>query len=83
MSVFLANRRAQRRTRFGELKIDARALHGVQADVEPVTHMNDALLSQIDMQPLESFTFKGANDEEVQGFHGQAAGIRSERRSIR
>src|SRR5438309_2985903 len=33
---------------------------------EAVTHMNDALLSQIDMQPLESFTFKGANDEEVQ-----------------
>jgi dipeptidyl aminopeptidase/acylaminoacyl peptidase len=33
-----------------------------------VTHMNDALLSQIDMQSLESFTFKGANDEEVQGF---------------
>jgi dipeptidyl aminopeptidase/acylaminoacyl peptidase len=35
---------------------------------ETVTHMNDALLSQIDMQPLESFMFKGANDEEVQGF---------------
>jgi dipeptidyl aminopeptidase/acylaminoacyl peptidase len=35
---------------------------------EPVTHMNDALLSQIEMQPLESFTFKGANDEDVQGF---------------
>ena len=35
---------------------------------EPLTHMNDALLSQIDMQPLESFTFKGANDEDVQGF---------------
>jgi dipeptidyl aminopeptidase/acylaminoacyl peptidase len=34
----------------------------------PVTHMNDALLSKIDMQPLESFTFKGANDEDVQGF---------------
>ena len=33
-----------------------------------VTHMNDALLSQIDMQPLESFTFKGANDDEVEGF---------------
>src|SRR6266496_925341 len=33
-----------------------------------ITHMNDAQLSQIDMQPLESFTFKGANDEEVQGF---------------
>ncbi len=34
----------------------------------PVTHMNDALLSKIDMQPLESFTFKGANDDAVQGF---------------
>jgi dipeptidyl aminopeptidase/acylaminoacyl peptidase len=33
-----------------------------------ITHMNDALLSQIDMQQLESFTFKGANNEDVQGF---------------
>jgi dipeptidyl aminopeptidase/acylaminoacyl peptidase len=33
-----------------------------------VTHMNDALLSQIDMQPLEPFTFKGANNDDVQGF---------------
>src|SRR5206468_12105852 len=33
-----------------------------------VTHINDAVLSKIDMQPLESFTFKGADDEEVQGF---------------
>jgi dipeptidyl aminopeptidase/acylaminoacyl peptidase len=33
-----------------------------------VTHLNDALLSQVEMKPLESFTFKGANDEEVQGF---------------
>jgi dipeptidyl aminopeptidase/acylaminoacyl peptidase len=36
--------------------------------LQQVTHMNDALLSQIDMQPLESFTFKGANNDEVQGF---------------
>src|SRR3989441_1016400 len=35
---------------------------------KPVTHMNDALLSKIDMRPLESFTFKAANSEEVQGF---------------
>ena len=35
---------------------------------EPVTRVNDALLSQSDMQPLESFWFKGANDEDVQGF---------------
>jgi dipeptidyl aminopeptidase/acylaminoacyl peptidase len=33
-----------------------------------LTHMNDRLLSQIDMQPLESFTFKGANNDDVQGF---------------
>jgi dipeptidyl aminopeptidase/acylaminoacyl peptidase len=36
--------------------------------VVQVTHMNDGLLSQIDMQPLESFTFKGANNDDVQGF---------------
>jgi dipeptidyl aminopeptidase/acylaminoacyl peptidase len=41
---------------------------GGTVEPKPVTHMNDALLSQIDMQPLESFTFKGANGEEVQGF---------------
>ena len=39
-----------------------------QPAFEPLTHMNDAVLSQIDMQPLESFTFKGANDDDVQGF---------------
>src|SRR5438093_344487 len=45
-----------------------RQLVEVPVAPEPVTHMNDALLSQIDMQPLGSFTFKGANDEDVQGF---------------
>ncbi len=33
-----------------------------------VTHMNDALLAQISMQPLEPFTFKGAANDDVQGF---------------
>src|SRR5262245_5245181 len=42
--------------------------HLVNGENQQVTHMNDALLSQIDMQPLESFTFKGANNDEVQGF---------------
>jgi dipeptidyl aminopeptidase/acylaminoacyl peptidase len=42
--------------------------HMDYTEPKQITHMNDALLSQIDMQPLESFTFKGANDEEVQGF---------------
>ncbi|MEP7015905.1 MAG: S9 family peptidase, partial [Verrucomicrobiota bacterium] len=35
---------------------------------QSVTKMNDPLLSGIDMQLLEPFTFKGANDEDVQGF---------------
>jgi dipeptidyl aminopeptidase/acylaminoacyl peptidase len=34
----------------------------------PVTHMNDALLAQIEMPAMEPFTFKGAANEEVQGF---------------
>jgi dipeptidyl aminopeptidase/acylaminoacyl peptidase len=33
-----------------------------------VTHMNDALLAQIDMQAMESFQFPGANNESVEGF---------------
>jgi dipeptidyl aminopeptidase/acylaminoacyl peptidase len=33
-----------------------------------VTRINEAVLSQIAMQPLESFTFKGAANAEVQGF---------------
>jgi dipeptidyl aminopeptidase/acylaminoacyl peptidase len=39
-----------------------------QIETKQITHMNDALLSKIDMQPLESFTFKGANNDDVQGF---------------
>jgi len=34
----------------------------------PLTHFNDALLSQIDMRPLESFWFTGAHNDKVQGF---------------
>src|SRR4029453_17586370 len=41
---------------------------GPDEEGQQVTHINDALLSQIDMQPLESFKFKGANDNDVQGF---------------
>ena len=35
---------------------------------EPVTHVNDALLSPIAMQPWEEFTFTGAEGAQVQGF---------------
>ena len=34
----------------------------------PITHVNDALLSQIDLPPLEPFTFTGAEGAQVQGF---------------
>ncbi len=45
-----------------------------------VTHMNDVLLSQIDMQPLESFTFKGANNDDVQGFMVKPPGFASNKK---
>jgi len=35
---------------------------------EPLTKLNDAVLSQIDMSPLETFWFRGANNDEVEGF---------------
>ncbi len=35
---------------------------------EPLTHLNDAVLSQLDISPLESFWFPGANNDKVQGF---------------
>ena len=47
---------------------DADELATPQPTPEQITHLNDALLSQIDMQPLESFTFKGAENADVQGF---------------
>jgi dipeptidyl aminopeptidase/acylaminoacyl peptidase len=34
----------------------------------PLTHLNDALLSQIQMQPIEWFWFTGAEKKQVQGF---------------
>ncbi|MBA3832596.1 MAG: S9 family peptidase [Chthoniobacterales bacterium] len=34
----------------------------------PVTHVNDAALAQIAMQPLEPYQFKAADGTEVQGF---------------
>ncbi len=35
---------------------------------EAVTHVNDALLAQLDLPPMESFTFTGAEGANVQGF---------------
>jgi dipeptidyl aminopeptidase/acylaminoacyl peptidase len=35
---------------------------------EQLTHLNDSLLSQVAMSPLEPFWFAGANGDKVQGF---------------
>jgi len=37
-------------------------------DPEPVTHLNDSILAQIQMSPLESFWFTGAHGDKVEGF---------------
>ncbi len=37
-------------------------------DFSQITHVNGALLAQLDLPPLEPFTFKGAEGAEIQGF---------------
>ena len=51
-------------------RLDVSGVQNSASRVEPVavTYMNEALLSQLAMQPLESFTFKGAENADVQGF---------------
>ena len=41
---------------------------GSKVDPAAVTRVNEVLLSQIDMPAMESFTFKGAENADVQGF---------------
>jgi len=36
--------------------------------VQPLTHINDSVLSQVSRSPLEDFWFTGANGDKVQGF---------------
>jgi dipeptidyl aminopeptidase/acylaminoacyl peptidase len=62
------------------IPVGVKTYHPEEAGAEAskqVTHLNDNLLSQIDMQPLESFTFKGANNEDVQGFMVKPPGFDS------
>src|SRR6267378_862775 len=42
--------------------------HGGVRVPTKITHMNEAVLAIVDIQGLEDFTFKGANDEKVHGF---------------
>ncbi len=37
-------------------------------DPQAVTHLNDSILGQIQMSPLESFSFTGAHGDKVEGF---------------
>ncbi|HVP42009.1 MAG TPA: S9 family peptidase, partial [Terriglobales bacterium] len=37
-------------------------------EATPITHMNDAVLAQVQMQPLEPFWFTGSQQAKVQGF---------------
>jgi dipeptidyl aminopeptidase/acylaminoacyl peptidase len=41
---------------------------GQRPNAAPVTHLNDAVLSQVAMQPLEPFWFTGAAKQKVEGF---------------
>jgi dipeptidyl aminopeptidase/acylaminoacyl peptidase len=42
--------------------------HFVLGEAKQLTHLNDSVLSQVAMSPLETFWFKGAHDEGVEGF---------------
>ncbi|HXM12661.1 MAG TPA: S9 family peptidase [Terriglobales bacterium] len=45
-----------------------RASHTNCVEPAQLTHLNDAVLSPVDMSPLESFWFEGAHGDKVQGF---------------
>jgi dipeptidyl aminopeptidase/acylaminoacyl peptidase len=51
-------------------RTDVSTVRSPATKIEPaaVTYLNEALLSQIAMQPVEPFTFKGAENADVQGF---------------
>ena len=55
-------------------EIQKLALHTTKLDFnnlpkgDQLTHLNDSVLSQTSMSPLESFWFPGANNDKVQGF---------------
>ena len=44
--------------------------------IEPVTHLNDALLAQLDLPKMESFWFTAEDGTKLQGLHHSAAGVR-------
>ncbi len=49
-------------------RLDVSQPAGAKATPISVVQINDEVLSEIEMNPLEPFTFKGAKNEDVQGF---------------
>ncbi len=52
----------------GTIEMWARALPPAHCHKLQLTHLNDAILSQVAMSPLEPFWFTGAHGDKVQGF---------------
>ncbi len=67
-SLFFTRMSLQRPTEIRKLTLPAKIEPGNLLDGEQVTHLNDTLLSEIEMAPLESFWFTGAQNDKVQGF---------------
>ena len=55
--------------------------NGGLADARPLTHLNDALVAQLDLHPAEDFWFKGAGGDSVQGFLVKPPGWRADKKS--
>jgi len=55
-----------RPTELYRAKLDTSSDHEIKG--EPLTDVNDAVLSQVSMSPLESFWFQGAHGDKVEGF---------------
>ncbi len=53
------------------------AIGSGNAEARQLSHVNDSVLSQVEMSPLESYEFTGANKTKVQGFMLRPAGFNS------
>jgi dipeptidyl aminopeptidase/acylaminoacyl peptidase len=52
----------------GDLRDHPEVNRSIRATVQPITHLNDALLSQLDLPKMEDFWFPAADGTKVQGF---------------
>lgn len=67
-NLFFTSASIQKPNEIAKLNLDEMSTSDPVVRIEWVTWMNDAVLSQIAMQPLEPFTFTGAAGAQVQGF---------------